>query len=120
MWSCDLTANSLTVGAVLAIVFGTLLFVGVGIGVIILCICCLTPSCPCYYNKYATSRTTRTVVVAQPAPQVVTMAATTTNTTAFPEPPPAYNPDPGYVQQPYPPAPPPPGYPSYPSGYPNY
>ena len=102
--------------------FGTLLFLGVVISVIILCICCLTPSCPCYHNRHAVSRTTRTVVIAQPAtaPQVVTMAATTTKTAAFPEPPPAYNPDTGYVQQPYPPAPRPAGYPNYPTGYPNY
>ena len=50
------------------------------------------------------------------------MTATTANTTAYPEqPPPAYNPDHGYVHQPYPPAPPPAGYPNYPTGYPpNY
>ena len=99
---------------------GTLLFFGGIIGVIILCICCLTPSCPCYYRR---SHTTRTVVVAQPqpTPQVVAMTATTANTTAYPEqPPPAYNPDHGYVHQPYPPAPPPVGYPDYPTGYPNY
>ena len=101
---------------------GTVLFIGVVVGVIILCICCLTPSCPCYYNRL--SRTTQTVVVAQPqpvaAPQIVAMTTKTTNNAAYPEPPPPYNPDQGYVHQPYPPAPPPAAYPNYPTGYPNY
>ena len=98
---------------------GTVLFIGVVVGIIILCICCLTSTCPCYYNKlsHELARAIQSSVAAQP--QVVAMTTKTTNDAAYPEPPPPYNPDQGYVHQPYPPAPPP-VYPDYPTEYPNY
>ena len=75
------------------------MFVGLIATCVILCICCLSPICPCYYQKY---HTTCTVVTAQQTPQVVTATTTTTNTKND-QPPPLL--DTGY--QPYPAAPPP-------------
>ena len=79
-------------------VIGVLVFLGLITSCIIVSICCLVPTCPCYYRSY---HTTHTVVVRQPTAQVVT-AATTTRATNYQTPaPPAYVPDTGY--QPYPP-----------------
>ena len=104
-WSCDLTVSDLSAGEIVAIVMGVLLFFGLIATCVIFLICCLSPICPCYYQKY---HTTRTVVVAQQTPRVVT--ATTANTMAvnyqpLPPAPPAYNPATDY--KPYPAAPPP-------------
>ena len=44
-------ADSLSVGAIIGLVFGVLIFIGLMATIIILCICCLTPSCPCYYKR---------------------------------------------------------------------
>ena len=75
------------------------MFIACIAAVIILCICCSTPTCPCYHRSY---RTARTVVVTQSAaaPQVVTTLATT-SPKATKYQPPAYDPDTGY--QPVPP-----------------
>ena len=65
---------NLTAGAIAGIVIGVLVFIGLIITVIVLCICCLNPKCPCYH--YRTSRNTgRVVVVAQQAPQPITITA---------------------------------------------
>jgi len=92
----------LTAGQIAAIVVGVVVFIALIVTSVVLCICCLTPTCPIYYNK---SRITRTVVVAQPAPQIVTATTATASTIQHqPAAPPTYNPDTGY--QPYPAAPP--------------
>ena len=96
LWSCDLIADSLTAGQIVGIVIGVVVFVGLIATIIILCICCLIPTCPCYYRNYPT---TRTVAVAQRTPPTVT-TATNTKTTNY-QGPPAYDVDTGY--QPYPP-----------------
>ena len=44
-------ADELSVGAIIGIVFGVLIFIGFITTLITLCICCLTPSCPCYYKR---------------------------------------------------------------------
>ena len=102
----DTTGNStvsLTTGAVAGIVVGGLLFIGFITTVITLCICCLVPTCPCYYRSH---HTTRTVVVNQPAAPVVNaITATSAKTTKYHPPPlPVYDLDSGY--QPYPAVPP--------------
>ena len=85
-------------------VLGFIVFIAI---CVTLCICCLSPTCLCYYQKYHSTQTV--VVAAQQTPQVVT-ATTTTNTNTInyqpsqPAPPP-YNPATGY--QPYAAAPPP-------------
>lgn len=78
----------------------------------ILCICCLHPSCPCYYNK----KSRATTVATQPTPQVVT-TVTTTRDVNYQQAPPAYIPGPGY--QPYPTEAPGPGYQPYPTEAPS-
>lgn len=93
--------NGLTAGQVAGIVIGVLVFIGLVTTCVILCICCIVPTCPCYYRSY---RHTRTVVLTQRAPEVVTTTATSTKTTNY-QPPPVHNPDSGY--QPYPAAAPP-------------
>ena len=73
---------------------GTLVFIALIITCIILCICCLIPTCPCYYRGY---RTSRTVVVTSEVPQAQTVTTASGKKTNY-QPPPAY--DTGY--QPYP------------------
>ena len=100
----------LTAGQIASIVISTLVFIGLIVLIITLCICCLSPTCPCYYRR---SHTTCTVVVSrqQAAPQVITATTTSTNTntTNYPGPPPGPGPAPGYYPdtgyQPYPAAP---------------
>ena len=74
LWSCDLVADTLTAGQIAAVVISTLVFIGIVTTIIILCICCLTPTCPCYYRR---NRPVSTVVVTTQVPAQPQMVAAT-------------------------------------------
>ena len=95
-------SNKLTAKAIVGMVFGVLIFIGFITTIIILCICCLTPSCPCYYNR----RSHITTHSAFGTPKIVTATtATSAKTTKYQPPPlPGCDHDTGY--QPYPAVPP--------------
>ena len=103
LWSCVVIAdpsptippeaNTLSTGAIVGVVIGILVFVGLITATIILCICCLMPSCPCYHNKRL-QHATGTVVVAQQAPQA--LPAISNHKSAKYQPLSTYDPDTGY------------------------
>ena len=45
------TTNSLTIGQILGIAAGVLVFIGLIATCVIMCIFCLTPACLCYYRR---------------------------------------------------------------------
>lgn len=92
------SAKNLSAEAIAGIVLGTVMFIGLIATVVTLCVCCLTPTCPCYY--YKRSRIARSVVVTHQTPQVAMTTSSTKTTKYQPPPVPTYDNDTGY--QPYP------------------